>query len=84
MEKQVGISYRRKRAHEKYLPRRAPFPEPRRGLLAFGNNTAERAAVFRSQARSLSELMTHPDIKITLRYAHLAPEKKKEAVEMIL
>ncbi len=29
------------------------------------------------------ELMTHSDIKMTLRYAHLAPKKKKEAVERI-
>lgn len=32
---------------------------------------------------TVRELMTHSDIKMTLRYAHLAPEKKKEAAERI-
>lgn len=32
---------------------------------------------------TVRELMTHSDLKMTLRYAHLAPEKKRAAVELI-
>ena len=33
---------------------------------------------------TVGELLGHSDIKMTLRYAHLAPEKKREAVERIV
>jgi len=32
---------------------------------------------------TVKELMGHKDIKMTMRYSHLAPEHKKAAVEMI-
>lgn len=32
---------------------------------------------------TVRELMTHSDISTTLIYAHLAPEKKKEAVDRL-
>jgi len=32
---------------------------------------------------TVSELMTHSDIKMTLRYAHLAPDKTKSAVDLL-
>lgn len=32
---------------------------------------------------TVRELMGHADIKMTLRYAHLAPQVKRAAVEML-
>ena len=32
---------------------------------------------------TVRELMTYSDIKMTLRYAHLAPEKTKSAVDLL-
>ena len=45
---------------------------------------ASRLVMAGVDLNTVRELMTHSDIKITLRYAHLAPEKKRAAVEMIL
>jgi integrase len=33
---------------------------------------------------TVRDLMGHADIKITLRYAHLAPDQRKEAVELLV
>lgn len=44
---------------------------------------ASRLVMVGVDLNTVRELMTHSDIKMTLRYAHLAPEKKKEAVERI-
>lgn len=44
---------------------------------------ASRLVMAGVDLNTVRELMTHSDIKMTLRYAHLAPEKKKEAVERI-
>ncbi len=44
---------------------------------------ASRLVMAGVDLNTVRELMTHSDISMTLRYAHLAPEKKKEAVEKI-
>ena len=44
---------------------------------------ASRLVMAGVDLNTVRELMTHSDISMTLRYAHLAPEKKKEAVERI-
>lgn len=44
---------------------------------------ASRLVMAGVDLNTVRELMTHSDIKMTLRYAHLAPEKMREAVEKI-
>lgn len=44
---------------------------------------ASRLVMAGVDLNTVRELMTHSDIKMTLRYAHLAPEKKQSAVEKI-
>lgn len=44
---------------------------------------ASRLVMAGVDLNTVRELMTHSDIKMTLRYAHLAPEKKRAAVELI-
>lgn len=44
---------------------------------------ASRLVMAGVDLNTVRELMTHSDISMTLRYAHLAPEKKKEAVEKL-
>jgi hypothetical protein len=33
---------------------------------------------------TVRDLMGHADIKMTLRYAHLAPDQRKQAVELLV
>lgn len=44
---------------------------------------ASRLVMAGVDLNTVRELMTHSDISMTLRYAHLAPEKKRAAVELI-
>lgn len=44
---------------------------------------ASRLVMAGVDLNTVRELMTHSDIKMTLRYTHLAPEKKRAAVELI-
>lgn len=45
---------------------------------------ASRLVMAGVDLNTVRELMTHSDISMTLRYAHLAPEKKRAAVEKII
>lgn len=44
---------------------------------------ASRLVMAGVDLNTVRELLTHSDIKVTLRYAHLAPEKMAAAVEML-
>ena len=44
---------------------------------------ASRLVMAGVDLNTVRELMTHSDISMILRYAHLAPEKKRAAVELI-
>ncbi|MNR46070.1 site-specific tyrosine recombinase XerC [compost metagenome] len=44
---------------------------------------ASRLVMAKQSLNTVRELLGHSDIKMTLRYAHLAPETKAAAVELI-
>ena len=48
------------------------------------HNFASQLVMNGVELNTVREVMTHSDLKMTLRYAHLAPDKKMKAVEKLV
>ncbi len=53
------------------------------GLLLRVHHFASRLAMGAVDLNTIRELLGHSDYGMTLRYAHLAPEHRREAVEVL-
>ena len=54
-----------------------------RGFHALRHTFATRYIENGADIKSISEMLGHADIKMTLRYAHLAPDKLADAVALL-
>ena len=52
-------------------------------IILYGHDFASRLVMKGFDLNTIREILGHSDIKITMRYAHMAPQKKRTKINML-